>query len=105
MQRHEAGSCPLLQGARIGLGGFPPLAIFKGDLAVANNIRLQRGALVLYENGAIVDRTDCPEHVTFKKSECTCYMIVRIVYVEERLAQVIFDAVFLGRIDRKGSLH
>lgn len=73
-------------------------------LAMASNIQIQRDTFVLYKNGAIVDRNDCPEHVTHKKGACTCNMIVRIVYADDRVAQVIFDAVFLEKQEQKGTL-
>lgn len=51
----------------------------------------QKGSLVLFSNGAIVDRGNCPVHVRHKKGRCICRLIVRIVYADQKLAHGLFD--------------
>jgi hypothetical protein len=60
---------------------------------MAAKVKLRRGAIVLYGNGAIVNRAGCPEHEVGGRGACSCFMIVALSYADDRMSQVIFDAV------------
>jgi hypothetical protein len=51
----------------------------------------QKGTLVLYSNGAIVERNNCPRHVLVVSRRCTCRLVVRIVYADQELARHLFE--------------